>query len=112
MGIWDSNRLSGFHCLLTILPDKFKGVDILEDVFENGVIYYPSGIGDSSKSVHAKADDQEAGLRQMKISSPLGSLINYVIQLIGLNIRTHVLMSLHFWLLPPEAVMDGPFSLF
>ncbi len=77
---------------MIILPDKFKGVDVLEDVFENGIIYYPSGIGDSSESVHAKADDREAGLRQMKISSPLGSLINDVTRFFGLNIRPHVLM--------------------
>jgi hypothetical protein len=49
---------------LKILPDKFQGIDVLEDVFENGVINDTSGIGDSCESVHAETDDQEGGLKR------------------------------------------------
>jgi hypothetical protein len=65
----------------SILPYKFQCVNVLEDVFEDGVIYDSSGIGDPSESVHAEADNEETGLKQMKIVLPLGSFINDVILL-------------------------------
>ena len=50
------------------LPDKLQGVNVLEDVFEDGVVNDPSGIGDTCESVHAETDDQEAGLRRNEVS--------------------------------------------
>jgi len=45
------------------LPCQVDGVDVLEDVFEDGVVFSTAGVGDRREAIHAPTDDCRAALQ-------------------------------------------------
>ena len=43
-------------------PGQVDGVDVLENVLENGIILGPARVGDDGEAVEAPADDRQAYL--------------------------------------------------